>query len=109
MEVQLLVKYYKGSPSFFALKDYKNDLGHLPLRDLYPSWKDVFGIRDQIPVFLANLINDISNESSVAEEDVILIISPTDEKASKLFVTAYKDGKILKKYDLARSFLEKRQ
>jgi len=96
MEVQLLVKYYKGSPSFFALKDYKNDLGHLPLRDLYPSWKDVFGIRDQIPVFLANLINDISAESSVAEEDVILIISPIDEKATKLFVTAYKDGKILK-------------
>lgn len=96
MDVQLLVKYYKGSPSFFALKDYKNDLGHLPLKDLYPSWKDVFGIRDQIPVFLANLINDVSIESSVAEDDVKLIISPIDEKASKLFVTAYNDGKILK-------------
>ena len=96
MDVQLLVKYYKGSPSFFALKNYKNDLGHLPLKDLYPSWKDIFGIRDQIPVFLANLINDVSIESSVAEDDVKLIISPIDEKASKLFVTAYNDGKILK-------------
>ena len=96
MDVQLLVKYYKGSPSFFALKNYKNDLGHLPLKDLYPSWKDIFGIRDQIPVFLANLINDVSVESSVAEDDVKLIISPIDEKASKLFVTAYNDGKILK-------------
>ena len=68
----------------------------MPLKDLYPSWKDIFGIRDQIPVFLANLINDVSIESSVAEDDVKLIISPIDEKASKLFVTAYNDGKILK-------------
>ena len=96
MDVQLLVRYYRGSPSFFALKDYKNDLGHLPLKDLYPSWKDIFGIREQIPVFLANLINDVSIESSVAEDDINLIISPIDEKASKLFVIAYNEGRILK-------------
>ena len=68
----------------------------MPLKDLYPSWKDIFGIREQIPVFLANLINDVSIESSVAEDDINLIISPIDEKASKLFVTAYNEGRILK-------------
>ena len=61
-DVQLMVKYHEGRPEFFGMLDYKTDVGHLPVSQLYPAHMDIFGIRSQIPVFIANTINDVCEE-----------------------------------------------
>ena len=105
-EVQLLVKYYKGSPEFFGLRDFDKDLGHLPLNVLYPAHMDIFGVRQQIPIFLANLIEEVTEAFSIDYKDVILIIAEVDSKG-KLFVFAYnKDKKLLKPYEWKDVFSE---
>ena len=65
-DVQLLVKYHNGQPEFFGMKNWKNNLGHIPVGKLYPAWQDIFGITHQIPVFLANLIEEISVENDIS-------------------------------------------
>ena len=105
-EVQLLVKYYKGSPEFFGLRDFDKDLGHLPLNVLYPAHMDIFGIKQQIPIFLANLIEEVSETFSIKHTEVMLIISEVDSKG-KLYVFAYnQQKKLLKPYEWKDVFSE---
>ena len=63
---------------------------------LYPAWQDVFGIRNQIPVFIANLINDLSEKNEIPSEEINIIISGEDESIKKLNLHAYHKGKHLK-------------
>lgn len=95
-EVQLLVKYFKSKPEFFGLQNYSKSGEHLPLDYLYPAWQDVFGIRNQIPVFIANLINDISKEYSLNAEEINIIISSEEESMKNLNLHAYHNGKHIK-------------
>ena len=95
--IQLLIKYHNGSPEFFALQDYDKDLGHLPLGTLYPAWKDIFGIRGQIPLFLANLISEVCEEFNLEYNDVAIIVSERGKKDA-MRIVAYKDGKILREF-----------
>ena len=105
-EVQLLVKYYKGSPEFFGLRDFDKDLGHLPLNVLYPAHMDIFGIKQQIPIFLANLIEEVCTEFSIVPTEVNLIIAEVDSKG-KLYVFAYnQQKKLLKPYEWKDVFSE---
>jgi len=95
--IQLLIKYHKGNPEFFALQDYDKDLGHIPLGVLYPAWKDIFGIRGQIPLFLANLISEVCEEFNLESNDVSIIVSERGKKET-MRIVAYKDGKILREF-----------
>ena len=96
-EVQLLVKYYEGKPEFFGLRDFDKDLGHLPLHILYPAHMDLFGIRNQIPIFLANLIDEVTQEFEIEPLKVNIIISEVDSKGT-LIVLAYNEQKKLLKH-----------
>jgi hypothetical protein len=95
-DVQLLVKYFKSKPEFFGLENYSKKGEHLPLDFLYPAWQDVFGIRNQIPVFIANLINDLSEKNEIPYEEINIIISGEDDSIKKLNLHAYHNGKHLK-------------
>lgn len=108
-DVQFLVKYHNGQPEFFGMREWKTELGHIPISDVYPSWMDIFGITPQIPIFLANLINEISEERDIPETDIKLILSIFEPKPRKkdISVTAYSnDGKILKNMQFAEVFGE---
>lgn len=97
-DVQLLVKYHNGIPEFFGMKSWETNLGHIPISKLYPSWQDIFGIRNQIPMFLANLINDISEEKDISKTDIKLLISlHINEGKKHLLITTYNlSGNIIK-------------
>ena len=108
-DVQLLVKYHNGQPEFFGMKNWKNNLGHIPVGKLYPSWQDIFGITHQIPIFLANLIEEISVENDIPETDVNLLLSLYEPKPRKtdIMITAYgTEAKILKNMQFAEVFGE---
>lgn len=108
-DVQYLVKYFNGQPEFFGMREWKTELGHIPISSVYPVWKDLFGITPQIPIFLANLINEISEEKNIAETDLKLILSIFEPKPRKkdISVTAYSnDGKIIKNMQFAEVFGE---
>ena len=104
MDIQLLVKYHEGRPEFFGLKDFTKNLGYLPLHTLYPTRLDIFGIRNQIPVFIANLINDLSEKNEIPYEEINIIISGEDDSIKKLNLHAYHNGKHLKMLSLQRTF-----
>ena len=97
-DVQLLVKYHNGQPEFFGMKGWETNVGHIPINDLYPAWQDIFGIRNQIPMFLANLINDISEENDLPATDINLLISVhiNDGKKHLLITTYNSSGNIIK-------------
>ena len=95
-DVQLLVKYFESKPEFFGLENYNKNGEHLPLDFIYPAWQDVFGIRNQIPVFIANLISEISEENELPYEEINIIISGADESVKKLNLHAYHNNKYLK-------------
>jgi len=103
MDIQLLVKYHKGRPEFFGLKDFTKNLGYLPLHSLYPTRLDIFGIRNQIPIFLANLIEEVCEEFKLSTKDINIIISEVDDKG-KMYVFAYTDKKLLKSFDWKEVF-----
>ena len=76
---------------------------------MYPAWQDIFGITHQIPVFLANLINEISVENDIPETDVKLLLSLYEPKANKkdIMITTYDNGgKIIKMMKFAEVFGE---
>ena len=104
-EVQLLVRYFKGMPEFFGLRDFDKDLGHLPLSKLYPAHMDIFGVKNQIPIFLANLIEEVCEEFKVEVADVNIIIAEVDSKG-KMYAFAYKDKKLLKPFEWKDVFSE---
>ena len=104
-EVQLLVRYFKGMPEFFGLRDFDKDLGHLPLSKLYPAHMDIFGIKNQIPIFLANLIDEGCEEFKVQVTDVNIIIAEVDSKG-KMYAFAYKNKKLLKPFEWKDVFSE---
>jgi hypothetical protein len=104
-EVQLLVKYFKGMPEFFGLRDFDKDLGHLPLNKLYPAHMDIFGIKNQIPIFLANLIQEVCEEFKLNLPDVNIIIAEVDSKGT-MYAFAYKDQKLLKPFTWKQVFSE---
>ena len=94
-DVQLVVKLHNGLPEFFGLKNWNVNLDHIPINHLYPPHMDLFGVRNQIPVFLDNLMNDMVEAHNLNKEDIKLIISLTDDKKS-LWVTVYnKDLKVV--------------
>ena len=94
-DVQLVVKLHNGLPEFFGLKNWNVNLDHIPINNLYPPHMDLFGVRNQIPVFLDNLMNDMVEAHNLNKEDIQLIISLTDDKKS-LWVTVYnKDLKVV--------------
>lgn len=108
-DVQYLVKYYNGRPEFFGMKSWKTELGHIPIGSVYPSWKDIFGITPQIPIFLANLINEISISNDIPETDLKLILSIYEPKPRRkdISISAYGDnGKIIKNMLFAEVFGE---
>lgn len=106
-DVQYLVKYHNGRPEFFGMKSWKTELEHIPISKVYPAWKDLFGITPQIPIFLANLINDIAEEKDIPETDLKLILSIFEPKPKRkdVSVTAYtNDGKIIKNMKFGEVF-----
>lgn len=109
-DVQLMVKYHKGRPEFFGMLDYKSEVGHLPVNQLYPAHMDIFGIRSQIPVFIANTIDDVCEEfkskMEISKKDVKLLIVENEMKKKNLLVFAYKDTKFLKIYKWKEVFGE---
>ena len=109
-DVQLMVKYHKGRPEFFGLLDFKTEVGHLPVSKLYPAHMDIFGIRSQIPVFIANTIDDVCNDfkskMEINKEDVKLLIVENEMKKKDLLVYAYKDRDFLKIYKWKEVFGE---
>ena len=108
-DVQYLVKYDNGQPKFFGMKNWETNLGHIPINTLYPAWQDIFGITHQIPIFLANLINEISVEKDIPETDVKLLLSLYEPSANKkdIMITTYDSkGSIIKIMKFAEVFGE---
>jgi len=108
-DVQYLVKYHNGQPEFFGMKNWNTELGHIPISQLYPAWKDLFGIAPQIPIFLSNLMSEVSVENDISESELKLILSLYEPKPRKkdIAVTAYSsDGKILKNMQFTEVFGE---
>jgi hypothetical protein len=106
--VQLLIKKVKGKPEFFGLIDYKENIGHLPLDRLYPAWKDVFGVRSMIPMFIDSVIEDTAKEFKLNQGEINLIISSFEKDLRILNIHAYEQNKLLKSMNWSDVFGQNR-
>tara|TARA_R110002033_G_C3798001_1_gene230994 strand:- start:26 stop:451 length:426 start_codon:yes stop_codon:yes gene_type:complete len=102
-DVQMMIQFVEAELRFYSM--YKFVIGkEISLKELYPVLVDLLNIRQMIPVFISNLIVDLSEDSNVNPNDIKLIISTNKADASVVFIHAYNNTKPLKQLTWSEVF-----
>jgi|TARA_R110000824_G_scaffold305007_4_gene492772 hypothetical protein len=102
-DVQMMIQFVEAELRFYSM--YKFVIGkEISLKELYPVLVDLLNIRQMIPVFISNLIVDLSENSNVNPNDIKLIISTNKADASVVFIHAYNNTKPLKQLTWSEVF-----
>tara|TARA_R110000744_G_scaffold297472_3_gene407268 strand:+ start:4005 stop:4430 length:426 start_codon:yes stop_codon:yes gene_type:complete len=102
-DVQMMIQFVEAEIRFYSM--YKFVIGkEISLKELYPVLVDLLNIRQMIPVFISNLIVDLSEDSNVNPNDIKLIISTNKADATVVFIHAYNNTKPLKQLTWSEVF-----
>ena len=102
-DVQMMIQFVEAELRFYSM--YKFVIGkEISLKELYPVLVDLLNIRQMIPVFISNLIVDLSEDSNVNPNDIKLIISTNKADATVVFIHAYNNTKPLKQLTWSEVF-----